>query len=91
MSDYSKTIFSKGIVCVNTNNFSKCVVIDGEKGSETDRESLVLELFSKGLSTHTPPNRALIPTGEYIDISKIENMLRLAKEERERYIGGKNE
>ena len=76
MADYSKTIFAKGVVCFNTNNYSKCVVIDGSKGNENDRCSLVLEnFFAEGLRMHTPPNRALIPTGEYLDIGKIEDML----------------
>ena len=76
MVDYSKTIFAKGCVCYNTNNYSKCVVIDGNIGNENDRGSLVLENFFKdGLRIHTPPNRALIPTGEFIDIKAIEEML----------------
>lgn len=76
MVDFSKTVFAKGCVCYNTNNRSKCVVIDGNKGSENDRCSLVLEnFFEDGLRMHTPPNRALIPTGKFIDIKAIEEML----------------
>lgn len=64
MNDYSKTIFSQGIVCMNTNNNAYCVVIDGRKGSENDRCSLVIEYAGeRGFMIHTPPNRALVPTG----------------------------
>lgn len=73
--DYSKTAFAKGIVCYNTNNERKCIVLDGNKGKEHDRCSLVLEPMFGRLEMHTPPNRALIPTGEYVDIAGIERML----------------
>lgn len=74
--DYSKTVFSKGIVCYNTNNFTKCIVINGDKGAENDRCSLVIEYTKGKLVMHSPPNRALIPTGEYFDVSEIEKILR---------------
>lgn len=62
--DYSDVIFSQGLVCMNTNNNTYCIVIDGHKGTEKDRESLVLEaLGPEGFIVHTPPNRALRPTG----------------------------
>lgn len=73
--DYSKTVLANGIVCYNTNNERKCIVIDGNRGTEQDRCSLVLELMLGGITMHTPPNRALIPTGEYVDISGIERIL----------------
>ena len=41
--DYSKTAFSPGIVCYNTNNKRYCVVLDGAQGTEDDRASLVIE------------------------------------------------
>lgn len=60
---YSKTILSQGLVCLNTNNNAYCVVIDGRKGTDDDRASLVLESNSSyGFILNTPPNRALIPT-----------------------------
>jgi len=37
MRDYSKTIFSQGIVWMNTNNNRLCVVINGKRGTENDR------------------------------------------------------
>lgn len=76
-NDYSKTIFSKGIVCINTNNCNYCVVIDGTKGSENDRCSLVLEFIGEdGYMLHTPPNRALKPTGKFINLQYLAKAMR---------------
>lgn len=89
MVDYSKSIFAPGVVCYNTNNFTKCIVLDGNKGDENDRSSLVLERISDGLITHTPPNRALIPTGEYLDLTAFMEMLTIsANEFKEKVFGG---
>lgn len=75
--DYSTTIFDQGIVCFNTNNKRLCIVIDGRKGDEYDRCSTVLEQNSEyGFIVHTPPNRALIPTGKVVDLTMITNVLR---------------
>ena len=75
--DYSKTIFSQGIICYNTNNWNYCVVIDGAKGSESDRCSLVMEMCGpKGFMLHTPPNRALVPTGKVIKLEYLAKALR---------------
>lgn len=64
VNDYSKTIFSQGIVCRNKNNGTCCVIIDGKRGTEDDRCSLVMEFMGEdGFTLHTPPNRALVPTG----------------------------
>ena len=83
MLDYSKTIFSAGIVCYNTNNFTKCIVLDGEKGTEIDRCSFVLEFTGTGdLVTHIPPNRALIPTGEFFDLKALKSFLTVSEYER---------
>lgn len=83
MIDYSKTVFAAGLVCYNLNNFTKCVVLDGNKGTETDRCSYVLELTGHGsLITHIPPNRALVPTGEYIDLNAIANALIVSEHDR---------
>lgn len=77
--DYSKTIFSQGMVCFNTNNKQTCVVINGRRGSENDRCSLVLECIGEsGFMVHTPPNRALIPTGR---ICKLENLKKVLNNE----------
>lgn len=82
MADYSKSTFAKGIVCFNTNNYTKCVVVDGNKGTSDDKCSLVIENFSsKGLGMNNVPNRALIPTGEFIDISAIEKLLDISTSE----------
>lgn len=76
MADYSRTIFDKGIVCFNTNNYTKCIVINGHLGTESDRTSKVLEHAGfDGLMFNNVPNRALVPTGEYIDIPALEKKL----------------
>lgn len=75
--DYSKTIFSQGIICYNTNNHNYCIVIDGKRGKEEDRTSLVMELCgSEGFMLHTPPNRALIPTGKVVTLKYLAKALR---------------
>ena len=70
--DYSDVVFSQGLMCMNTNNNALCVVLDGSKGTENDRCSLVLE-FSEymGFIVHTPPNRALRPTGRICSLKPI--------------------
>lgn len=76
-NDYSKTILSKGLVCINTNNNGYCVVIDGTKGSEDDRCSLVMEFTGEeGYMLHTPPNRALKPTGRVVNLQFLAKAMR---------------
>lgn len=83
MTDISKQVLETGKVCYNANNYTKCVVLDGEKGDENDRCSRVLELAADGtLFIHTPPNRALIPTGEFFDVSLIKNVLDMSEGQR---------
>ena len=78
--DYRNTVLSQGIVCMNTNNCTYCVVIDGQRGSENDRCSLVLEFVSSdGFILHTPPNRALIPTGRICNLKFLANRHRRQK------------
>ena len=68
-NDYSKTILSQGLVCINTNNNTYCVVIDGKQGTENDRASMVMEFIAEdGFMLHTPPNRALVPTGRVLNL-----------------------
>ncbi len=75
--DYSKTVFSQGIICYNTNNKNYCVVIDGRKGSENDRCSLVMEFCGEeGFMLHTPPNRALAPTGKVVSLKHLATAIR---------------
>ena len=75
--DYSKTILSQGLVCYNTNNHNYCVVIDGRRGSDDDRASLVLEFCgSDGFMMHTPPNRALVPTGRIKELRYLAKAMR---------------
>ncbi len=74
--DYSDTVFDSGVVCVNTNNNRYCVVINGEKGTEQDRCSTVMEFDGEGkFVIHTPPNRALLPTGKFNDLRKLKETL----------------
>lgn len=88
MADYSRTVFAAGIVCYNMNNLTKCIVLDGGKGTETDRCSLVLEFTGHcALITHTPPNRALIPTGEFFDLKAFKNLLTVSEYERKAMFG----
>ena len=71
-NDYSKTVLSQGIVCRNINNGTCCVVIDGTRGTEDDRCSLVIEFMGEdGFILHTPPNRALVPTGRVCQNLKL--------------------
>lgn len=68
--------YTPGIVVYNTNNYTKAVVLDGTRGEDNDPGSLILEMNGQGkILVHTPPNRALIPTGEYFDISGLTKIL----------------
>lgn len=70
--DYSKTILSQGLVCLNTNNKQYCVVIDGMRGTANDRAALVIEADGEyGFMIHTPPNRALVPTGKVCSLKLL--------------------
>ena len=83
MTDISKQVLETGKVCYNTNNYTKCVVLDGERGDENDRCSRVLELAADDtLFIHTPPNRALVPTGEFFDVSLIKDALSMSEGQR---------
>lgn len=74
--DYSKITFSRGLICLNTNNNAYCVVLDGNKGKDDDRCSMVLEVNGEFIFIlHTPPNRALIPTGHILELDKLVNYL----------------
>lgn len=75
--DYSDVVFSPGLVCFNINNNALCVVIDGKRGSTTDRASLVMEINREAfLTINTPPNRALKPTGKIFNIKHLTTILR---------------
>ena len=46
--------------------------MNGECGEDKDPCSRVLELSGRdGVIVHTPPNRALIPTGRFVDVVKM--------------------
>ena len=79
--DFSRTIFDQGIICYNTNNHNYCIVIDGTKGTETDRCSKVMEMCGKhGIMLHTPPNRALVPTGKYFNFEYLKKAMGIEDE-----------
>lgn len=70
--DYSKMAFGRGLVCYNTNNQQYCVVLDGRRGQENDKAALVMEFSGRdGVIIHTPPNRALVPTGAVVNLDYI--------------------
>ena len=73
--DYSKTVFAKGIVCYHVNSRKKCIVIDRARGIEDDECSVVIEFICGKIGIEAEPNSLLIPTGEYVDIAAIENLL----------------
>lgn len=62
--DYSDVCFDTGLECINTNNETLCIVLDGHGGPSHDMASRVLEFSGGRLIVHTPPNRALKPTGK---------------------------
>ena len=74
--DYSDTVFSSGLAVWNTNNNRFAIVIDGHQGLKYDRSSLVMELCQEGtILVHTPPNRALRPTGKIYNLEKLRDIL----------------
>ena len=74
--DYSDVILSQGLMCLNTNNNALCVVLDGSRGNENDRCSLVLEFSgTMGFFVHTPPNRALRPTGKICNLQPLAKVM----------------
>lgn len=82
MSKYHRARrYTPGIVVYNSNNYTKGVVLDGSPGKDTDPASRILELAGDGtFFVNTPPNRALIPTGEYFDLTELLDMLGDRKE-----------
>ena len=72
LADIQKQRFDRGCVVFNINNESYAIVLDGTCGEDSDPCSRVLEIsYNKVFFINTPPNRALIPTGRYVDIEKI--------------------
>jgi len=70
--DYSEMIFGRGLVCYNTNNNQYCIVLNGQRGSDRDRAAMVMEFSGRdGVIIHTPPNRALVPTGAVVNLDYI--------------------
>ena len=64
--------YDSGCVVYNTNNSTYGIVLNGKCGEDKDPCSQVLELIGHdGVMVHTPPNRALIPTGRFVDVAKM--------------------
>lgn len=77
LTDIQKQRFDRGCVVFNTNNESYAIVLDGNLGEDSDPCSRVLEIsYNKVLFVNQPPNRALIPTGRYVDLEKIMEHMR---------------
>lgn len=76
LSDIQKTKYDIGAIVYNTNNYRFAVVLSNNCGSDHDPSSLVLEQsVNDGYILHTPPNRALIPTGRFVSLQEITNIL----------------
>lgn len=72
LADIQKMRYDRGCVVYNTNNYKYGIVLNGKCGEDKDPCSQVLELTrSGGVIVHTPPNRALIPTGRFVDVAKM--------------------
>ena len=71
LKDIQKSRFSRGAIVYNTNNNQYAIVVNGKKGQDDDPCSLVMELCQKEVLLHTPPNRALIPTGQFFNMDNF--------------------
>lgn len=72
IEDVQKMRFDRGCIVYNMNNYRFGVVMDGKRGNDQDPCSEVWEIStSNRVLKHTPPNRALIPTGRFVDIDKL--------------------
>lgn len=74
--NYQTIPFSKGIVVYNKNNMTYGVVIGDSGMSETDRTTRIMEWANGRIIFNCPPNRALIPTGQYYPLESLENLLK---------------
>ena len=82
LADIQKMRYDRGCVVYNTNNYTYGIVLNGKCGEDKDPCSQVLELTRHdGVMVQTPPNRALIPTGRFVDLVKM--IKRAAGEEKE--------
>ena len=72
LEDIQRMRYDRGCVVYNTNNDTYGIVLNGKCGEDKDPCSQVLELTCRdGFMVHTPPNRALIPTGRFVDVAKM--------------------
>lgn len=75
LEDIQKGRYTKGAVVYNTNNYNYAIVINGNKGEDDCPCSLVMELCKDKLLIHSPPNRALIPTGKFYNLEYLKELL----------------
>ena len=71
IQDIQKMRYDSGAIVYNINNNEFAIVLDGSKGEDKDPCSLVIELNGKKAFAHTPPNRALLPTGRHINLDEL--------------------
>jgi len=71
IKDIQNGRFDSGAIVYNTNNNRFAIVLDGNKGEDKDPCSMVIEPSMSGFIIHTPPNRALMPTGRHVDFNEI--------------------
>ena len=72
LEDIQRMRYDRGCVVYNTNNYTYGIVLNGKVGDDKDPCSQILELNGNGsVIVNTPPNRALIPTGRFVDIAKV--------------------
>lgn len=72
IEDIRKMRFDRGCIVYNTNNYRFGIVMDGSREDDADPCSEVWEMsINNRLLKHSPPNRALIPTGRFVDIDKL--------------------
>ena len=72
LEDIQKMRYDSGCVVYNTNNYTYGIVLNGNCGEGKDPCSQVLKLTGRdGVMVHTPPSRALIPTGRFVNVAKM--------------------
>ena len=72
VENFQKMRFDRGCIVYNTNNYRFGIVMNGKLGTDADPCSEVWEKCSDNqLLKHSPPNRAFIPTGRFVDVEKI--------------------
>lgn len=74
IEDIQKGRYSKGAIVYDNNNCHFGVVLDGRRGRDDDPCSLIMAFTSEGIIVHSPPNRALLPTGKVFNFKIFESI-----------------